>query len=103
MAKTVEQWTDARLNDLATAFAPVPTQLATLSLTVSQVERVTTELEPVPAKLAALTATVERLTDENRALRAELSAIQRQFLQVSWALVAAVLGAAAGGVLAGII
>jgi hypothetical protein len=58
MAKTVEQWTDARLNDLASVLGPVPTQLAMLSLTVSQVERVTTELEPVPAKLAALTATV---------------------------------------------
>jgi hypothetical protein len=83
MGKPAEQWTDARLNDLATALAPVPTQLAMLSVSVSQVERLTADLEPLPARLAALTATVERLTDDNRALRADLAALQRQLLQIS--------------------
>jgi hypothetical protein len=78
MAKAAEDWTDARLNDLAAA------------------------LRPVPSQLAVLAASVERLTDENRALRAQLAAMQLQLIQISWALVAALIGAAAaiaGGLL----
>ena len=52
-------------------------------------------LEPVPSELAVLAATVDRVTEENRALRAELSITQRQLLQVAWGLVAALIGAAA--------
>ena len=48
-----------------------------------------------PAQLAVLTATVDRLADENRAVRAELAATQRQLLQIAWGLVAALLGATA--------
>jgi hypothetical protein len=71
MAKAVEEWTDARLNDLAAA------------------------LEPVPSQLAVVAASVERLTEENRALRAEVAAMQLQLIQISWGLVAALVGAAA--------
>jgi hypothetical protein len=42
-----------------------------------------------------LAATVERLADENRALREELAATERQLLQIAWGLVAALVGASA--------
>jgi hypothetical protein len=92
MGRTVNQWTDARLNDLADALEPIPIQVAVLDATV---KHLAVALEPVPSELAVLAATVDRLTDENRALRAELSSTQRQLLQVAWGLVAALLGAAA--------
>jgi hypothetical protein len=94
MARAVEEWTDARLNDLAAAIEPVPTQLAVLSASISHFEHVATQMEPVPSQLAVLAASVERLTEENRVLRAELAGAQRQLLQISWALVASLLGAA---------
>jgi hypothetical protein len=78
MGKAVGEWTDGRLDDLAAALAPLPTQVA------------------------ALAATVERLADENRVLRADLAATQRQLFQVAWALVAALLGGA-GAVIAALI
>jgi len=95
MGKTVEQWTDARLNDLAAALEPVPTQVAVLSATLEHLDHVAVQLAPVPAQLAVLAATVERLADENRALREALAATQRQLLQIAWGLVAALLGASA--------
>jgi hypothetical protein len=95
MARAVEEWTDARLNDLAAALEPVPTQLAMLSASVTHFEHLATQLEPVPSQLAVLAASAERLTDENRTLRAELAAAQRQLLQVSWGLAAALIGAMA--------
>jgi hypothetical protein len=78
MSKAVAQWTDERLNDMATA------------------------LEPVPARVAVLEAIVEHLIDENRVLRAELATIERQLLQVAWVLVGALLGGA-GALLAALI
>jgi hypothetical protein len=99
MPKAVAHWTDARLDDLAAAVEPVPTQVAVLGSTV---DHLTASLEPVPTQIAVLAATVERLTDENRALRAELAIIQRQLLQVAWGLVAALLGGA-GALLAALI
>ena len=95
MAKAVEEWTDARLNDLAAALEPVPTQLAMLSASVAHFEHLATQLEPVPSQLAVLAASVERVTEENRALRAPLAAAQLQLVQISWGLVAALIGAAA--------
>jgi hypothetical protein len=95
MSKAAAEWTDARLNDLAAALEPVPTQLAMLAANTAHFERVATQMEPLPAQLAVLSASVERLTDENRVLRAELAAAQRQLLQMSWALAVALLGAAA--------
>jgi hypothetical protein len=92
MGRAVNQWTDARLNDLADALEPIPIQVAVLDATV---KHLAVALEPVPSELAVLAATVDRLTDENRVLRAELSSTQRQLLQVAWGLVAALLGAAA--------
>jgi hypothetical protein len=94
MARAVEEWTDARLNDLAAALEPVPRQLAMLSASVAHFEHVATQMQPMPSQLAVLAASVERLTEENSALRAELSAAQRQLLQVSWGLVTALIGAA---------
>jgi len=91
MGKAVAEWTDARLNDLAAALEPVPAQVAVLDATV---DRLAAALESVPTQLAVLAATVERVTDENRALRADLATTQRQLLQVAWALVAALLGGA---------
>jgi hypothetical protein len=95
MGKAVEQWTDARLNDLAAALEPIPAQLAMLSASVTHNEHVVSQLESVPSQVAVLAASVERLTDDNRTLRAELADAQRQLLQVSWGLVAALIGAVA--------
>jgi hypothetical protein len=95
MGKVVEQWTDARLNDLAAAVEPVPTEVAALRATVEHLNHVALQLAPVPAQLAVFAATVERLADENRALREELVATERQLLQISWGLVAALLAASA--------
>jgi hypothetical protein len=95
MRKAVEQWTDARLNDLANALEPVPAQVAVLEATVKHFDQLSIALAPVPAQLDALAATVDRLADENRALREELAATQRQLLQIAWGLIAALLGAAA--------
>jgi hypothetical protein len=92
MERVAHQWTDERLNDLADALAPIPVQVGVLDATV---KHLTVALEPVPAQLAVLAATVDRLTEENRVLRAELSATQRQLVQVAWGLVATLIGAAA--------
>jgi hypothetical protein len=66
-----------------------------LEATVKHLDQLATALAPMPAQLAVLAATVDRLADENRALREELAATQRQLLQIGWGLVAALLGAAA--------
>jgi prefoldin subunit 5 len=95
MAKSAAEWTDARLDDLAASLAAVPTQVAILGATVDHLDHAVLELETVPGQLAVLSAAVERLTDENRALRAELAATQRQLIQIAWGLVAAMIGAAA--------
>jgi hypothetical protein len=71
VAKALAEWTDARLDHLAA------------------------ELEPLPAQVAVLTATVEHLLDENRVLRSELAATQRQLFQIAWGLAAALIGAIA--------
>jgi hypothetical protein len=78
VSKAVAYWSDKRLDDLAAA------------------------LEPLPARVAVLEATVDRLVEENRGLREELVAIQRQLLQVAWLLVGAMLGGA-GALLAALI
>src|SRR5688572_29162269 len=93
MRKMLEEWTDARLNDLAVALVPLPLKVAALTVAVEHLDDLTVRLQPLPAQVAVLTATVERLTEENRALRQELVSIQRQLLQVAWGLVAALLGA----------
>jgi hypothetical protein len=95
MGKVVEQWTDARLNGLAAALEPVPAGVAALSATVEHLHHVAMQLAPVPAQIAVLAAAVERLADENRALREELAATERQLLQIAWGLVAALVGASA--------
>jgi hypothetical protein len=116
---TVDAWTDARLDDLAHALEPIPSQVAALTATVAHLhelghalepmpaqigeltaavanlEHLATELKHAPVKIAVLAALVERLAEENRDLREELVAMQRQLLQVAWGLVAALLGAAA--------
>ena len=45
MAKAVEEWTDARLNDLAAVLEPVPMQLALLSATVTHYEELAAHME----------------------------------------------------------
>jgi hypothetical protein len=95
MGKAAVTWTDARLDDLADALAPLPAEVAMLKATVNHWDHMAAALGPVPAGLAVLAAAVERLAEENRALRAELAATQRQLLQIAWGLVAALLGAAA--------
>ena len=95
MAKAVEEWSDARLNDLAAALEPVPAQVAVLSATVEHLDRLATELEPLPVQLALLSAAVERVAEDNHALREELVSTQRQLLQIAWGLVAALLSAGA--------
>lgn len=95
MGKAIAQWTDARLSELTAALEPMRAQVAVLDATVKHLDHLAVALEPVPARLAVLAATVDRLVDENRALRGELAAAQRQLLQIAWGLVAALLGAAA--------
>ena len=95
MRTAVAQWPDERLNDLAAALEPVPAQVAVLGATVKHLDHLAAALEPVPAQLAVLAATVDRLAAENRALRVQFSARQRQLVQIAWGLVAALLGAAA--------
>jgi hypothetical protein len=94
MSKAAPEWSDARLNDLAAAFEPVPTRVAALAEAVEHLEGITTALQPLPAQVAVLTASIERLSQDNRALRDELAALQRQFLQIAWGLVAALVGTA---------
>src|SRR5215217_2783550 len=84
MGKAAMTWTDARLDDLADALAPLPADIAVLKATVNHWDHMAAALEPVPAVLAAA---VERLADENRALRTELAATQHQLLQIAWGLV----------------
>jgi hypothetical protein len=93
-SRTVEQWTDARLDDLAAALHPIPPQVAALSAKVEHLDHLSGDLQPVPAQLAVLTGAVERLTEENRHLREELAAMEREMIQVAWGLVAALVGAA---------
>jgi|SRR3954451_21859282 hypothetical protein len=95
MSKAVEEWTDQRLNDLAASLQPVPSQVALLTAGVARLDHATAQLQPVPAQIAVLAAGMEQLAVENRALRNELAAVQRQLVQISWALMAAMLGAAA--------
>ena len=95
MGKTAMKSTEARLDDLAAAFAPMPAQVAVLEASSKRWDHMAAGLEPVPAELAVLAAAVDRLADENRALRSELAATQRALLQIAWGLVAALLGAAA--------
>src|SRR3954465_7807589 len=93
MTKAAPAWTDARLNDLAAALHDVPQQLAVLSASVTHFEQRGADREPMRAQLAALTVPVNHLANENRALRTELAAIQLQLVQISWGLVAALIGA----------
>jgi hypothetical protein len=95
MAKATAHWTDDRLDEFAATLAPVPVQVAALEATVGHLDRLAAAMEPVPAQLAVLTAATDRLADENRALREELAATQRQLLQIAWGLVAALVGAGA--------
>jgi hypothetical protein len=95
MGKTTAHWTDERLDEFAAALEPLPVQVAVLGATVEHLDHVAAAMEAVPAQLAVLTAAAERLADENRALRDELAATQRQLLQIAWGLVAALVGAGA--------
>jgi prefoldin subunit 5 len=95
MSKAVQEWTDERLNDLAASLQPVPPQVAMLAASVAHLDHLMTQLQPVPPQIAVLAAGMEQLAIENRALRSELAAVQRQLIQISWALMAAMLGASA--------
>jgi uncharacterized protein YhaN len=64
----LEAWTDERLDDLAAT------------------------LRPVPAELARNTEALHRLTEDTHAIRADLSALQRQIAQIGWGLSAALVG-----------
>jgi hypothetical protein len=95
MTKAAGKWTEERLDDLAAVVEPVPLKLATLGATVEHLERVAGQIQPVPTQVAVLVATVDTLIQENRILRAELAGLQREIVQLSWALVVAVVGAGA--------
>ena len=99
MGKAAVERTEGRLNDLVAALEPVNARISVLD---ASVDHLAAALEPVPAQLAVLAATVERLADENRTLRTDLAATQRQLLQISWSLVAALL-AGAGALIAALI
>lgn len=94
MGKATAHRTDQRLDEFAAALAPLPVQVASLEVAVEHLDHLAAAMEPVPAQLAVLTAAADRLADENRALREELAATQRQLLQIAWGLVAALIGAA---------
>lgn len=100
MRRTAEEWTDPRLDELAAALDPLPTKVAVLSTAVEHLKDMGATLEPLLAQVAVLSASVDRLTDENRVLREELAASQRQLIQIGWGLVAAMLGAAAALIVA---
>jgi hypothetical protein len=95
VAKAGEEWSDARLNDLAATLVSVPAQVAVLSATVEHLDHLADELGPLPVQLAVLSAAVDRVAEDNHALREELVSTQRQLLQIAWGLVAALLGAGA--------
>jgi outer membrane murein-binding lipoprotein Lpp len=95
MGRAVEEWTDARLNDLAAALEPIPVRVAVLAAAVEHLGELATTLQPLPAQVAVLTTTVDRLAEENRALREELAATHRQLVTIAWGLVGALIGAAA--------
>src|SRR3954452_1982544 len=95
MGKAAVTWTDARLDAMADALAPLPVEVAALKATIKHWDHVAAALEPVPVDAAVLAAAVERLTDENRGVRAELAATQPQLLQIAWSLVAALISTAA--------
>ena len=57
-------WTDERLDDLAET------------------------LRPLPAQMARNTEAIERLSDDMRAMRADMSAMQRQLAQIGWGVAA---------------
>jgi chromosome segregation ATPase len=95
MSKVAQEWSDARLNDLAATLEPVPKQLAILTEAVEHLNDITHTLQPLPTQVAVLAASVERLTEENRTLRHELADVQHQLVQMAWGLVAAFVGAAA--------
>jgi|1186.fasta_scaffold184029_2 hypothetical protein len=95
MSKAAQEWSDARLNDMAAALEPVPKQVAVLTEAVEHLDDVAHTLQPLPAQVAVLAASVERLTDENQALRQALAAVQQQLVQMAWGLLAAFVGAAA--------
>jgi hypothetical protein len=94
MGRTVARWTDARLDDLAAELEPVRARVAMLDVTVHHLDHAATALEPLPAQVAVLAATIDRLETDVRALRHELASTQQQLLQMAWALVVALLGAA---------
>jgi outer membrane murein-binding lipoprotein Lpp len=95
MTRAAHDWSDARLDDLAAALEPVPAKVAALGEAMEHLGARVDLLQPMPSQVAVLTAAVERLTDENRTLREELAAMQRQFLQMAWGLIVALVGAAA--------
>ena len=64
----MEAWTDERLDDLAAT------------------------LRPLPAELARNTEAIERLTDEVRSIRTDVSSLQRQIAQIGWGLSFAFVG-----------
>ena len=77
---TVQSWTDERLDDLATTLVPLPTKVAALAEAVEHLNEETRTLR-------------QDVTGETRALREELSAAQRQLVQLAWGLVATLMGA----------
>src|SRR3954462_2782610 len=95
MGKAVAQWPDARLDDLATALEPGPTQVAILDASVKRFDRLATTLEGMPAQIAVLGAGLDRLQEGNRTVQENGAGGERQLLQIAWGLVTALLGASA--------
>jgi hypothetical protein len=71
----LEAWTDERLDDLAATLRPLPAEMAQLR-----------------AELVRVTSAVEHLVEQNRAIRADLSAVHRLIAQIGWGLFAALAG-----------
>jgi hypothetical protein len=95
MGRATVHWTDERLDQLVATLEPIRAQVAVLDATIKHLDHLAAASEPVPAQLAVLGATVDRLADDNRTLREELAATQRQLAQIAWGLVAALVGAGA--------
>lgn len=49
-------------------------------------------LRPLPAEMARNTEAIERLTDEVRSMRTDLSSLHPQIAQIGWGLSAALVG-----------
>ena len=82
----MEAWTDARLDDLAATLRPLPAQMAR---NTEAIDRLTEEVRSIRADMTAMGG---GLHGDISALRSDFSALQRQLAQIGWAMATALVG-----------